>query len=139
MNTAFVRALNRLVSRILIVCLIGLPVQLHAGPIGTDAVVSAAQGQAAREAVINVLKRAEVEGQLQAFGVEPGLAKDRVNALTDVEVAKLAGQIERLPAGSSALPALIVFLFLMWRFFWDPELQAKEAPKKPAPKEAPKK
>ena len=135
MNTAFVR----LVSRILIVCLTGLPVQLHAGPIGTDAVDAEAQAQAARNAVLGFLHRAELEGKLEALGVASQAAKERVNAMTDAEVAKLAGQIEKLPAGASSPAFLLVVLFLMWRFFWDPELQAKEAPKKPAPKEAPKK
>ena len=135
MNNAFFR----LISRILIVCLIGLPVRLHAEPIGTDAVVTAAQAKAARDAVNGFLSRAEVERQLQTLGVAPQAAKKRVNAMTDTEVAKLAGQIERLPAGGDALPALIVFLYLMWRFFWDPELQAKEAPKKGAPRDLPKK
>ena len=132
-------ALVRLVSRILIVCLVGLPIRLNAGQIGTDAVVTAAQAKTARDAVNGFLGRAEVERQLQVLGVAPLAAKKRVNAMTDTEVARLASQIERLPAGGDALPALLVFLFLMWRFFWDPELQAKEAPKKGAPRDVPKK
>src|SRR5258708_11651296 len=39
---------TRLLSRLLIVCMIGLPFQVHAGLIGTDQVVSAAQAAAAR-------------------------------------------------------------------------------------------
>ena len=137
MNHAFVR----LVSRVLIACMIGLPIQLRAGPIGTDAVVTAAQAHAARDAVNGFLHRAEVAGQLRLLGLTAQAANERVSAMTDAEVARLAGQVENLPAGANGggLGFVLVVLFLMWRFFWDPELQVKEAPKKAAPKEAPKK
>ena len=112
MSTSFVR----LVCRMLIVCMIGLPFQVNAGLIGTDAVVSAAQAQAARDTVQSLINRADVAGQLQALGLTPQAAKDRVNALTDSEVAKLAGQIESLPAGAdgTGLVLLILVVILIW-------------------------
>lgn len=111
MSTFFVR----LVSRLLIVCLIGLPFQVSAGMIGTDEVVSAAQAQAARATVLGQISRADVAGQLQSLGLTPQAAKDRVAALTDTEVAKLAGQIDSLPAGAgSGLLLLILIGVLIW-------------------------
>lgn len=109
-------SLLRLVSRLLIVCLIGLPFQVSAGMIGTDQVVSAAQAQAARAAVLSQVSRADVSGQLQALGLTPQAAKDRVAALTDSEVAKLAGQIESLPAGADGGSLLLLILVgvLIW-------------------------
>ena len=113
MHTTFVR----LVSRLLIVCMIGLPFQVHAGLIGTDTVVSAAQAQVARDAVQSFMNRTDVASQLQALGLSPQAAKDRVNALTDSEVAKLAGQIESLPAGAS-VGGIIVLGLLIWFIWW---------------------
>ena len=113
MSTPFVR----LVSRILIVCMIGLPFQIHAGMIGTDTVVAAAQAQAARDAVTSILNRTDVASQLQALGLSPQTAKDRVNALTDQEVAKLAGQLQQVPAGASSsgwLVVIIIVLLVWW-------------------------
>lgn len=105
----------RLVSRLLIVCLIGLPFQVNAGMIGTDVVVSAAQAQAARATVLSQISRADVAGQLQSLGLTPQAAKDRVAALTDSEVARLAGQIDSLPAGAgSGLLLLILLGVLIW-------------------------
>ena len=106
----------RLVSRILIVCMIGLPFQVHAGLIGTDSVVAAAQAQAARDAVTSVLNRADVISQLQSLGLTPQAAKDRVNALTDQEVAKLAGQLQQVPAGAdgTGVAVLIIVVLLIW-------------------------
>ena len=111
MSTSIVR----LVSRLLIVCLIGLPFQVHAGMIGTDQVVSAAQAQAARATVLSQLSRSEVAGQLQSLGLTPQAATDRVAALTDAEVAKLAGQIESLPAGADGGVLLLILIgVLIW-------------------------
>jgi hypothetical protein len=112
MSTSFVR----LISRLLVVCLIGLPFQVSAGMIGTDQAVSAAQAQVARAAVLSQISRADVAGQLQSLGLTPQVAKDRVAALTDVEVTKLAGQLDTLPAGAdgTGLFWLIVIGVLIW-------------------------
>ena len=112
MSTSFVR----FVSRLLVICMIGLPFQVSAGMIGTDDVVTAAQAAAARGTVASVLNRADVAGQLQSLGLSAQDAKDRVAALTDVEVAKLAGQIDSLPAGAngSGLLLLILIGVLVW-------------------------
>jgi hypothetical protein len=107
---------TRLISRLLIVCLIGLPFQVNAGMIGTDQVVSAAQAQVARATVLSQISRADVAGQLQSLGLTPQAAQDRVAALTDVEVAKLAGQIDSLPAGADGSGILLLILVgvLIW-------------------------
>ena len=109
----------RFVSRLLVVCMIGLPFQAHAGLIGSDEVVSAAQAAAARDTVASFLSRTEVASQLQVLGLTPSAAKDRVAALTDAEVAKLAGQIESLPAGAdSSGGAVILILLIIWFVWW---------------------
>ena len=112
MSTSFVR----LISRLLIVCLIGLPFQVNAGMIGTDEAVSTALAQAARATVLSQINRADVAGQLQSLGLTAQGAEDRVAALTDAEVAKLAGQIESLPAGAggSGLVLVILIGLLIW-------------------------
>lgn len=111
MSTSIVR----LVSRLLIVCMIGLPFQVSAGMIGTDQVVSAAQAQAARATVLSQINRSDVAGQLQSLGLTPQAAKDRVAALTDSEVAKLAGQIDSLPAGADGGLLLVILIgVLIW-------------------------
>ena len=112
MSMSFVR----LISRLLIVCLIGLPFQVSAGMIGTDQAVSTAQAQAARGIVLSQISRADVAGQLQSLGLTPQAAAERVAALTDTEVAKLAGQIQSLPAGAggSGLLVLILIGVLIW-------------------------
>ena len=112
MRSSFVR----LLCRLLVACMIGLPFQVHAGLIGTDQVVAAEQALAARGAVTSVVNRAEVANQLQALGISPEMAKDRVASLTDAEVTKLAGQLDSMPAGGDAagVVLLIVIGVLIW-------------------------
>ncbi len=114
MSTSFVR----LISRLLVVCLIGLPFQVNAGLIGTDQVVTTAQAQAARATVLSQISRADVAGQLQSLGLTAQVATDRVAALTDSEVAKLAGQIDSLPAGASSGGAILLLILIGVLIWW---------------------
>jgi hypothetical protein len=109
-------SLVRFLCRFLVVCMIALPFQAQAGLIGTDQVVTADQALAARGAVTSVISRADVASQLQALGLSPSEAKDRVAALTDSEVTRLAGQLDSLPAGADAGGVLVLILIgvLIW-------------------------
>mgnify|MGYP003351479138 CR=1 FL=1 len=53
-----------------------------------------------RERVKALLARPEVAKKLETLGVLPAEAQKRVDALTDAEVAALAGKIDALPAGA---------------------------------------
>jgi hypothetical protein len=56
-----------------------------------------------------------VRARLQAYGVDPAQAQARVAALTDEEAARLAAQIDELPAGGDILgAAVVVFLVLLF-------------------------
>lgn len=103
--------LRRLVASLLIVSLIGmgLPFPAQAGLVATDAVVRAGH----HERIVGLLERADVQAQLQAYGVNPGEVKARVASLTDGEVVQLASQIDDLPAGGNALIGAIVLIFLV--------------------------
>jgi len=133
MSPSFVRPLfARLVCRMLVVCLTVLPFQAQAGLIGTDAAVSAAQAQ--RDKVHGLVSRADVAAQLQAFGIPAPSAIERVDALSDAEVAALAGRIDALPAGAIAgvLPIIVVAL-LIYYLIAVPATAPKQ-PAKPAAK-----
>jgi hypothetical protein len=67
-----------------------------------------------RDGLLRILDRAEVQAQLQAFGLSVEQAKSRVAALSDAEAAQLAAQIESLPAGGDAAGALIGALLIVF-------------------------
>ena len=110
------RAWVRVVCRLLIALMIWTPYQFaQAGMIGTDQ-VAASTSQADRGAVLAFVSRSDVAGQLQALGLDPATAKDRVAAMTDDEVRYLAGRIDSMPAGADAagLLLLIVIIAVIW-------------------------
>jgi hypothetical protein len=105
---------RRMVAGIVIVCLgsTGLVLPAHAGIVSSEALVAGTQ----QERLASLLQRSDVRARLQAYGVDPVQAQERVAALSDEEAARLAAQIDELPAGGvDALGvALIIFLVLLF-------------------------
>jgi Family of unknown function (DUF6627) len=108
MKSAWARA----ICRLLIVLMVWTPYQAaQAGMIGTDQ-AAAPSSQADRAAVLSFVSRADVAGQLQSMGLDAATAKDRVAAMTDAEVAYLAGRIEQLPAGADTAGVILLILII---------------------------
>ncbi len=111
--------MTRTLCRLLIVLMAWMPFHVaQAGIISTDQAVASAQAD--RTAVLNLISRSDVAEQLQALGLDPAIAKDRVAALTDEEVQSLAGKLNALPAGADAAGVVVVILIgvLIWYFFF---------------------
>ena len=107
----------KLVSRILIVCMVWTPFSLQAGMIGTDQAVASAQDQANRDKVLNFVTRGDVARQFETLGLSAGTAADRVSAMTQDEVNRIAGKIDSLPAGADSgavLAAVIIIGLIVW-------------------------
>lgn len=94
----------------------------HAGMIGTDAVINAAQAQQDRQRLHDILSRQDVKAQLAARGVDPAQVQARVDSLTDQEIQALANKMDTMPAGGTMLDfdfgdfvnlAVLVFLILL--------------------------
>jgi len=108
--------MTRMLCRLLIVLMVWTPFHVaQAGMIGTDQVVTST-AQMDRAVVLNALGRSDVASQLQALGLDPATAKDRVAAMSDQEVASLAGKLNALPAGGDTAGAvlLILLVVLIW-------------------------
>src|SRR6185295_15802873 len=67
--------------------------QAHAGLIPT-------QGSE-RDRVLALIERPEVAQQLEKMGIPQKEARDRVAAMSEAEVASLAGKLDALPAGGA--------------------------------------
>jgi hypothetical protein len=116
MKNIFVRN----ICRMLIVCMGAFPFGTYAGMVGTNQVVAAVQVQGARDTLRAFVGRTEVRNQLQNLGISPSTAQARVSAMTDAEVASVAGQIDSLPAGGSsgwAIVAGLLIIGLIW-YYW---------------------
>jgi hypothetical protein len=96
---------RRLIASVLIVSLVA-PLPVQAGMVSTQEAV-------ARERIADIVDRADVQAQLQAYGVNPADVKTRVAALTDEEAAELAARIDSLPAGGIGILSAILVVFLV--------------------------
>jgi hypothetical protein len=96
---------RRLVASLLIFSLI-TPLPAHAGMVTTHEALD-------RDRITSVLDRADVQAQLQAYGVSPSEVKARIAALTDEEAAELAARIDSLPAGGIGILSAILVVFLV--------------------------
>jgi len=105
MSSAWTKALCRL----LIALALWNSVPARAALIATDDALG-------RVAVLNVLARADAARELQALGIDPAAARDRVAALSDEEARALADRINALPAGAdlAGILLLVVIVALIW-------------------------
>lgn len=90
----------------------------NAALVSTEQVLADGDGADDRARVLAFLDRADVREQIVALGVDPNEAAARVGALSDAQVREIAGRLDQLPAGQSALGAvlgaiLIIFLILL--------------------------
>ena len=94
--------------------LMGLPMQAQAGIVSTDAALQSAESTAQRERVTEFLLRGDVQKELQSQGLAADKAVERVAAMSDAEVAQLAGRIDQAPAGGDILGILFtIFIILL--------------------------
>ena len=111
-----IRRKSRAVSVALIVLTLMtvLPYQsAMAALIGTDTVLDAANGVDKRDQIINFLAREDVRAIFVAQGIDQQEALERVNSLTDSEIAEIAQSIEQLPAGGDAIGVIIGILIIV--------------------------
>jgi hypothetical protein len=117
------RQLPKMICRLLIALMIWTPFHLaQAGMIGNDQVMPS-QASADRTALLDMLNRADVAIKLQSLGIDPAQAKDRVQAMSNEEVAALNSNINSLPAGAmsdgAALLLIIIIVAAVWWYMGD--------------------
>ena len=66
-----------------------------------------------RQQMIKLINQNEVREKLSLMGVDPELAKKRVNQMTASELAQLNEQINQLPAGAGILE-LVALIFIVF-------------------------
>lgn len=90
-----------------------LLIPVHAAMVGTQQFLAAEERAALIASIDLTLDRADVRSELEALGVDPEIARARVDALSDAELAEVAGQLDALPAGGDSLLALIGAVFVI--------------------------
>ncbi|MCP4004460.1 MAG: PA2779 family protein [bacterium] len=79
----------------------------RAGMVSTESVLEA-ESLDARARIHELVDRERVRSELEALGVEHAEAHARIDALSDLELAAVAGQLDRLPAGGGGLGSVLL-------------------------------
>jgi hypothetical protein len=111
-------ACTKTICRLLVVLMVWAPYQVaQAAMIGTEQVATSSSS-ADRGAVLSFINRTDVASQLQALGLDPVTAKDRVAAMTDNDVQSLAGRINSMPAGASSSGGWVLLIIVIAVIWW---------------------
>ncbi len=112
------KLISKLISQLLIVSMVLLPFFTQAGMIGTDQAIASTQDLANRDKVSNFMNRGDVVKQFEALGLNATTAQERVNAMTQEEINRIAGKIDTLPAGAMSnwgwAGVVIVIGLIIW-------------------------
>lgn len=85
-----------------------MPVNVaQAGLVTSDSLVAERQARADRARVAQFMTRADVRSQFLTYGVDAAEAAERVAALSDAEISRLAVQIDEDPAGQGFVGAVV--------------------------------
>lgn len=90
---------------------ITLPVQ--AAMVTTPDVLQSQQSEYDRQQLVELLDREDVQKQLLDYGVASEQVQERVNNMTDAEVAQLNDQIADMPAGGILGAILLIFVIFV--------------------------
>lgn len=91
-----------------------LPLVGHAGIVSTEEALVTPAGDADRIKVSSFLARDEVRQALTSQGVDTDQAIERVQAMSDAEVAQLADRVDNAPAGAGVVGTIfLIFVILL--------------------------
>jgi hypothetical protein len=113
----FLRMKSRIIALPLIALMLAVSMPLNvarAALVSTDEVVAPSQAGADRARVAAFIAREDVQAELRRMGVDPNEAAARVAVMSDVEIQKIANRIDEMPAGQSAIGALIGAVVLIF-------------------------
>ncbi|MCF8039087.1 MAG: PA2779 family protein [Desulfohalobiaceae bacterium] len=117
----YVLSIRKPVAMVMILAFVNLILCLgpaSAAMIDTSDMLHKESGQLDKQRLLTLLERQEVQQKLQAWGVDSETARSRINGLTDRELSQFSQKMGALPAGGSAVGAivgagLVIFIVLL--------------------------
>ena len=107
---------KKVIASSLIFCITaaGFPMAAQASIVSTNEVITASAASSNLDTVRAFLARDDVRQAMQEQGVSPVAASERVAAMSDSEIAQLAGRVDQAPAGGEVLGLIFtVFIVLL--------------------------
>lgn len=110
----FFRRFTKLVPILSLLALFSMNiVPLQAAMVDNDQLISQSQMQMSKQEILTQLDRQHVQDKLLAMGVNIDDAKQRIDQMTQQELAQVAQDIENMPAGSGGVVGPIVGALLV--------------------------
>lgn len=110
----FFRRFTKLVPILSILALFSMNITpLQAAMVDNDQLISQSQMQMSKQEILTQLDRQHVQDKLLAMGVNIDDAKQRIDQMTQQELAQVAQDIENMPAGSGGVVGPIVGALLV--------------------------
>ena len=104
---------NRLVAAVALTAMLMGSLPATAGIVGTEQMVAQEARVQALQRIDAILAGVAVAAQFEAWGVESSMVKQRVAALSDLELQRLATEMESAPAGGVLVLIGAVFVVLL--------------------------
>lgn len=91
------------------------PMTLHADMVGTQTMLKGETQNAHMELMEKFVASEDVRNRMEAMGVDPAIAAERVASLTDAQLQQLAVHLEDAPAGGAlgVVATVLVIILLL--------------------------
>ncbi|MBE9555833.1 MAG: PA2779 family protein [Proteobacteria bacterium] len=117
----FLRRYSRFIAFPLVALMMAISMPLgvaRAALVGTEQVVDPSQADTNRQRVAAFIARDDVRVELQKMGVDAAEAERRVAVMSDIEIQRIATEIDASPAGKGPAGAIIgavvtIFIILL--------------------------
>ena len=86
---------------------------LQAAMVDNGQLVAHSQHDLNKQEILAQLDRQDVQDRLVAMGVDMDTAKQRINQMTEQELASVAQDFENMPAGSGAIIGALLVIFVV--------------------------
>ncbi len=109
-----------------VLILSGLNQSVRAAMISTASIMNADRAKNPRNDLNNILAREEIQAVLMSHGIDLQEARDRIDNLSEDEIAKFVQEIDHLPSGGDGalgvftLSLIVVLLIIYDMFFYYP-------------------
>jgi hypothetical protein len=104
---------NSVVTALALAAMLATSFPATAGIVGTERMVEQETRSHTLDRIDAILAQETVSSQLLAWGVAPEAVRERVAALSDVELQQLAADMETDPAGGVLVVIGVVFVVLI--------------------------
>jgi predicted PurR-regulated permease PerM len=84
----------------------------NAAMVGTAEVLYEQQQQVDRQQLLGMLEDQGVQEKLQGMGVDRSQVAERINSLTNAELAQFNQQLSEAPAGAGVVGVIVLFLVI---------------------------